>query len=431
MKLESINKPEECLYEIKVWIGADEVNNEFDIAYRDISKHAIIPGFRKGKVSRSLMEMHFGKKIEKEVTEKLVQKSFTTALEEYKFTPVNMPLIEDINYKKGEDLLFKIKVEYKPKVEISNYSDLKVKKEIHKIKDSQVEEKLKELQKRCATLEVVEGREARREDLVVVDYQMWVNEELIEKKEQCLLELSNEYILSDLRDGIIGMKKDEEREIEINLPENFNRKKYASKKAQVVVKLSEIKERKLPNLDDEFTKDVSSCDTLEELKDRIKEELIKHEEEKSEINLKNTIAELITSQAHIDLPKSMIDTECFYLKKRLENDLRYRHMSFREYLEEQNLSEEKFNENLKEKAKKRLKRWFVLNAIAEKENIEVSEEEIIKKISSSPHANPIDQDMVIKNMKEKGKWENLREEIKLDKTLDYIIEKADVEEVVV
>lgn len=431
VKLESINKSEECLYEIKVWIGTDEISNEFDIAYQDVSKHAKMPGFRKGKASRSLLEMHFGKKIEKEVTEKLIQKSFAAALEEYKFIPASMPLIEGLNYKKGGDLLFKIKVEYKPEVKIGNYNDLKVKKELSKVDDSQVEEKLKELQERCATLEVVEGREARKEDLVVVDYQMWVNEELIEKKEQYLLELPNDYILSDLRDGIIGMKKDEEREIEINLPENFNHKKYASKKAKIVVRLSEIKERKLPNLDDEFTKDISSCDTLEEFKDKIREELIKHEEEKGKINLRNTIAELITSQTHIDLPKSMIDTEYFYLKKRLKDDLKYRNISFQEYLEEQDLSQEEFNENLRERAKKRLKRWFILDAIAKKENIEVSEEEIIKKVNSLPFANHIDQDVRIKNMKEKDKWEDLREEIRLDKTLDYIIERANVEEVVV
>ncbi|MDI6786070.1 MAG: trigger factor [bacterium] len=430
MKLESNNKPEECLYEIKVWIEADEVNNEFDIAYRDVSKHVKIPGFRKGKVSRSLMEMHFSKRVEKEVTEKLIQKSFATALEKYAFTPVSTPVVEDLNYKKGENLSFKIKVEYKPEIEISNYNNLSVKKKINKVNDTQVEERLIDLQKRCATLEVIQGREARKEDLAIVDYQILVEEKLIEKNEQYLLELSNEYILKDLRDGIIGMNKGDEREIEVNLPDNFNQKKYASKKAKVIIKLFEIKERKLPNLDDDFAKDISSYNNLEELKNKIREELVKHEEEKNQINLRNTITELITSQNHINLPKSMIDTECFYLKKRFEDDLNYRKLNFQKYLENENLSEEKFNENLKEKAIKSLKKWFILDTIAEKENIKVSEEEIIKEISSSPYAKHIDQDVMIKNMKEKNKWESLREEIRLNKTLDYIIEKADVEEVV-
>lgn len=428
MKLEANDKPEECLYEIKVWVGVDEINNEFDVAYKDISKQVRIPGFRKGKVSRSLLEMHFGEKMEKEVTEKLIQKSFASALKKYAFIPIDMPLVEDINYKKGEGLSFKIKVEYKPKIEVGNYDNLKVKKEIREVSDIQVEERLRALQKRQATLEIIEKKEAEKEDLVVVDYRILVDGELIEKNEQYLLELSNDYIQKELRDGIVGMNKGEEREVEISLPENFSQKKYASKKAKVIIKLFEIKERKLPNLDDDFAKDIGS-NSLEELKDTIRKELIKHEEEKSQINLKNAITELITSQVHVNLPQSMINAECSYLKKKLEDELNYRKISFQKYLENQNLFQEKFDEDLKEKAIRRLKRWLVLDAIAEKEKIEVSREEVIKEINSSPYAKYVDQNIMIKKMKEKDNWESLKEEIRLDKTLDCIIKKINIEEV--
>ncbi|MBU2599534.1 trigger factor [bacterium] len=426
MKLEPINRPEECLYEIKVWIEADEVTNEFNMSYQNISRETVWPGFRKGKVPRHLLELHFRNKIEKEASENLISKAIKTALKEYKITPITFPLIEEFNYKKDQDLLFKIKIEYRPKVNVEEYCNLRIEKEVTKVTDQQIEERLKWLQERGATLEIIEGREVKEKDFVIVDYQIWVEEELIEKNQQYLLELSNKYVLTDLRNGIIGMHKDEEREFEFTLPNEFSNKKYALKKAKAKVKLFEIKEKKLPSLDDELAKDISSCSSLEELKEKIREELTKAEEKRSNVNLKNKITELIASKNQVNLPKSMIDVEILELRKKLVHDLKGYNLSLEKFLENQNLSEEQFEENLKEKAKKRLVEWFILYSIAEKEKIEVSKDEIEEKISS---ISPGYKEITTKNMEGNDRLEMIKEEIKIAKTLDFLIAKADVQEV--
>ncbi|MBU0900238.1 trigger factor [bacterium] len=426
MKLEPINRPEECLYEIKVWVEADEVTNEFNMSYQNISREAAWPGFRKGKVPRHLLELHFRNKIEKEASENLISKAIKTALKEYKITPITFPLIEEFNYKKDQDLLFKIKIEYRPKVNVEEYCNLRIEKEVTKVTDQQIEERLKWLQERGATLEIIEGREVKEKDFVIVDYQIWVEEELIEKNQQYLLELSNKYVLTDLRNGIIGMHKDEEREFEFTLPNEFSNKKYALKKAKAKVKLFEIKEKKLPSLDDELAKDISSCSSLEELKEKIREELTKAEEKRSNVNLKNKITELIASKNQVNLPKSMIDVEILELRKKLVHDLKGYNLSLEKFLENQNLSEEQFEENLKEKAKKRLVEWFILYSIAEKEKIEVSKDEIEEKISS---ISPGYKEITTKNMEGNDRLEMIKEEIKIAKTLDFLIAKADVQEV--
>ncbi|MBU0599465.1 trigger factor, partial [bacterium] len=408
MKLEPINRPEECLYEIKVWVEADEVTNEFNMSYQNISREAAWPGFRKGKVPRHLLELHFRNKIEKEASENLISKAIKTALKEYKITPITFPLIEEFNYKKDQDLLFKIKIEYRPKVNVEEYCNLRIEKEVTKVTDQQIEERLKWLQERGATLEIIEGREVKEKDFVIVDYQIWVEEELIEKNQQYLLELSNKYVLTDLRNGIIGMHKDEEREFEFTLPNEFSNKKYALKKAKAKVKLFEIKEKKLPSLDDELAKDISSCSSLEELKEKIREELTKAEEKRSNVNLKNKITELIASKNQVNLPKSMIDVEILELRKKLVHDLKGYNLSLEKFLENQNLSEEQFEENLKEKAKKRLVEWFILYSIAEKEKIEVSKDEIEEKISS---ISPGYKEITTKNMEGNDRLEMIKEEI--------------------
>jgi trigger factor len=429
VKLERIDIKEECLYEIKVFYGRDEVLEEYEKVYKEVATKAEIPGFRRGKVPKNLIILHFGSKIEEEVKERLIQRSFTEALKEYKFTPINLPVIEELNHKKGEDLSFKIKVEYKPRIDFNDYKSLILKKEIKKIGEEEVEERLRELQKMNATLDIVkEDREVREEDLVVIDYKMEIEGLEIEKKEEYLLELSNKYLLEDLKKAILGMRKGEEKEVIIELPEDFPKKEYALKRAKVKIKLSEIKERKLPNIDDEFTKDISSFNTLEEFKEKIRKDLTELEEEKSRFNLKNAISDLIISKTDINLPKSLLKSECAYLKNRLKEELKYKSKSLEEYLKENEITKERFEEDIKEKAIKRLKKWFILDSIAERENIKVTEEEIKERLRSNPYLKFMEEERLNKDMRKK--WEDLREEIRLDKTLDFLIEKATIEEVI-
>ena len=410
---------------ISVEIPGDEVVKEVDSFYKDLGKKAKIKGFRPGKVPRNILERYFKDYVKSEVIQKLIEESYPKALSETELQPVSPPAIDPGEFVGGKPFQYSAVFEIKPDIKLEGYAGLKLEGKKEEVKDEEVEERLKTLQNLHANLTTIpEVRPIQAGDYVIVDYEAYVEGKPLEggKAVDFTVEVGSGQFIPTFEEKLIGLRLEEEKEIEVSFPADYGYQKWAGKTVSFRVKIKEIKTKILPSLDDEFAKDLGDS-SLEELKAKLREEIQKEKALALEQQLKNQAVDQLIERNPFEVPESLVEEQ----SKAMVSDTKLRLAAQGVALKNLGVSEEKLQGDYQAMAQKQVKVFLILEKIASQEGITVTDEEAdgrLKEISEKMHQ-PFDS---VKRYYEKN---NLLPEVKAgilrDKTLNFLLEKANVE----
>ena len=351
--------------------------------YAKTAKYFNIPGFRKGKAPMALVEKTYGSEIFYEDTfNEIVPEIFEKEIEENKLEVVSKPEIDIVQIGKGKELIFTAVVQTKPEVKLGKYKGIELDKVEYKVMAKDVNKELEAMAEKNARLVSVENEAVKEKDIAVIDFEGFVDGVAFEggKAENHELEIGSKTFIPGFEDQIIGMKVDEEKDINVKFPEEYFSKELAGKDATFKVKLHEIKRKELPQLDDEFAKDVSEFDTLKELKASIKEKLEKENENKVKYETEENAIKAVCDATDIEIPSGMVETEIDNMLKDIETRLSYQGLNMKQYLQMVGKTEEDMRKEYEEQAKTSVKSRLVLDAIVKAEKLEASIDEISEKI---------------------------------------------------
>ena len=364
-------------------VDAEKFDEAIVKVYNENAKYFTIPGFRKGKAPFKIVERYYGDEMfYQDAFNALVPEIYEKALKDENVDAVSKPDINITKMKKGEDLEFTITVQTRPEVKLGKYKGVSVEKVEHKVTNEDVEHELKHRQEHNARTVAVEGRAVKKGDIANIDFEGFKDGKPFDggKAEKYDLEIGSNSFIPGFEDQIIGMKVDEEKEINVKFPDDYTAKDLAGKDAMFKVKLHEVKEKKLPKLDDEFAKDVSEFDTLEELKKDIKTKLEKSNEVKVKQETENAVVEAVAKETEIDIPSGMIDAEVDTMIHEFEHQLYYNGLNLDQYLKMLNKTRADLEKDYKVQAEKNVKVGLVLDAVIKAEKLEATDEEVDTKV---------------------------------------------------
>jgi len=415
---------EDCATLFEIEVPKETIDKAFEDAYNEITKVASIPGFRAGKVPKDLVRKHFAKEAKKDVIEHVISDAYQKALEEYKIEPIGFPDITDLVLEEGKEMSFKARVDTRPKFKLKNYNRVQVDKKKVRVKEDDIKKALDNIREYSAKYAAVEDRPAQWEDYVVVDLERSIEDKPgCEKKENFWLLLDKESLLSGLTEKIVGMNKGEEKDAEVEMPQNYPDKNLAGKKAKYHVKVKEIKVRQLPIIDDEFAKDLGK-ENIEQLKKDIAQELENKMKMDSEIAMENQLLNKLIDENNFSVPSTLVNKQIHLMTESAKAKLI--HKGFKK--EELDKKNEEFVGRFKDDAVRQVKLLFILDRIAATENIEADEKDLENAYKSiSAQSGKSEQD--VKNYYEKeGLADNLSERIREEKTIEFLLKSADIKE---
>ncbi|GEN32991.1 MULTISPECIES: trigger factor [Aneurinibacillus] len=404
------------------------VDQAIDQAFAKVVKKVNVPGFRKGKVPRKIFEARFGvESLYQDALDIILPEAYTEAVQETGIEPVDRPEVDVEQIGKGQPLVFKATVTVKPEVKLGDYKGLTVEEKDFTVTDEAVEEELKQMQNRSAELVVLEdGAAIEKGDYAIIDFKGFVDGEAFEggEAENYQLEIGSGTFIPGFEDQIIGLKKGDEKDIEVTFPEDYHAAELAGKPAVFKVKVNEIKRKNLPELDDEFAKDVSEFDTLDELKADIKNKLEEKAKTDAENYKKESLIEKATENAEINLPEVMVENEVNHMVNDFAQRLQYQGMNLDLYYQFTGLDEEKLREQFQPDAEKRVRTTLVLEAIGKAENVEVTDEDVNNELEelSKQYNRPVEE--LRKIFEGRDNLESLKNDIRIRKTIDLLVENS-------
>lgn len=412
--------------ELKLEFTIDSKIFEDGIAtvFKKNAKYFSVPGFRKGKVPMNIAEKHYGVEMfYEDAFNEVVPAIYDKEIKENNLDVVSKPDIDIVQMEKGKDLIFTAIVQTKPEVELGKYKGIEIKKVEYKVEDKDVEHELSHMAEKNARVVTVEDRAAKEGDITVIDFEGSVDGVPFEggKAEKHELELGSHSFIEGFEDQVVGMKIGEEKDINVTFPEEYFSKDLAGKAAVFKVKLHEIKAKELPEMDDEFAKDVSEFDTIADLKADIKKKLEEQNNHKAEHEMEDKAIETVCENAKVEIPSGMIEGEIDAMSQDLDNRLAYQGVSLDQYLKMMNKTKEAFREEMKPQAEVSVKTRLVLEAVCKDAKIEVTDEELNEKISelAKTYGRPEDE---LKQNEEFKKY--VSSSIESEKTVKFILDNA-------
>lgn len=408
---------------LTVEVDAETFKTALDDAFKKVVKQVSIPGFRKGKIPRGLFEQRFGvEALYQDALDILLPVEYPKAVEEAGIEPVDRPEIDVEKIEKGESLIFTAKVTVKPEVKLGEYKGLGIEKDDTTVTDEDVQNELKALQERQAELVVKEEGAVEEGNTVVLDFEGFVDGEAFEggKAENYSLEVGSGSFIPGFEDQLVGLEAGAEKDVEVTFPEEYHAEDLAGKPAVFKVKIHEIKAKELPELDDEFAKDIDEeVETLAELTEKTKKRLEEAKENEADAKLREELVLKASENAEIDVPQAMVDTELDRMLKEFEQRLRMQGMNLELYTQFSGQDEAALKEQMKEDAEKRVKSNLTLEAIAKAENLEVSDEEVDAELTKMAEA----YNMPVENIKQAiGSTDAMKEDLKVRKAIDFLVE---------
>ena len=420
-KVEKTNNANEVKLEITV--EAEKFENAIKKVYFKNAKYFNIPGFRKGKAPQNIVEKYYGKEIfYEDAFNEIASEEYDKAVEEAKLEVVSRPHVDIVTMEKGQDLVFTAVVSIKPEVELGKYKGIEIEKKEYNVEDSDIENNLKQMQEKNARVISVETP-VEVGNTAVIDFEGFVDGEAFEggKAENHSLEIGSGSFIPGFEDQVVGMKIDEEKDINVKFPEEYFSKDLAGKDATFKVKVHEIKKKELPELDDEFAKDVSEFDTLKELKDSIKERLVKENEQRAKYEKEDAVMKSVTENMKVEIPAGMIEVEVDNMIKDMEQRMSYQGLKLEQYLKMLNKTEAEFKKEYEPQAIEAIKSRLALEAIIKAEKIEATDEDIKEKLEEMAKNYG-------KTVEELEKNDNVKEYIKQgienEKAINFLVENA-------
>ena len=403
----------------------DEIKEELDTVYRDVGKKAKIKGFRPGKIPRKVLESHFKEHAQEETITNIINKYYWQALEDKGIMALSKPDITQDGLKENTNFSFTASFETEPDFEPKNYSGIELEKEKIQITENDLENRLKEIRQMFATMEdVKEDRLAVMGDFVTIDFEGSMNGQ----KHQDLhatdfvLELGSKRFIPGFEEQLVGIKKGETKSINVKFPEDYHEKKFAGKDVIFEVKIKEIKEKKLPEIDENFIKNFDKYNSLDELKNDVRKALEEDSQRLTETSLRNKITEALLKENEFEAPPSLVERQIFYMMADTQKRMTSAGM------DENNAMELSFkmHDKFKEEAAKTVKSFLLIKKIAEKEAIKVEDDDLDKYFRELAVKHGQDYELIKNAYEKEERKDNLKTELIQKKVFDFIEQNANI-----
>ena len=424
MNLISCEKLEKSMVELQFSIDAETFKAAVNNAFKREGKKYAIPGFRKGKAPRHMIEKMYGSDIfHYDAVNDLFPEAYEAAVKEAKIDVVGRPDPEVVSMSEADGVVLKVKVAVKPEVELGEYAGLTVTKEAKNVNEADVDAEVKRMQDRNGRLLTREGA-AENGDTVDIDFEGFVDGKAFEggKAEHYSLVLGSGSFIPGFEDQVVGHSAGEEFDVNVKFPEEYGAAELAGKDATFKIKLHEVKYKELPALDDDFAKDVSEYDTLDELKDSIRNNIKTNLDKQAEQKVENDLMDQVISNMKADIPDAMVDSRIDELVQDFEYRISQQGLKLADYLKYMGMNIEQFRAQFKEQADKQVKMRLAMEAIVAKEGITASDEEFEEEVKRIADAYKMEADKV-KSIVDAAA---VKADLAINKAIDFVKEKANV-----
>lgn len=422
-KLEKIENNEAYL---EIEVDAEKLEEGLEKAYKKVVKQVSIPGFRKGRVPRELLERHFGSEVlYEDALEAVVPDAYELALKKIDVEPIAQPEFDIVEIEAGKGLKFTAKVAVKPEVKLGEIEGLELKIPKFEVKEEDIEKKLDEM--RSSYAEIVEKEEnAELGDTVTIDFEGFVDDVAFEggKGEDYQLELGSNTFIPGFEEQLVGTKKGEEKDVNVNFPEEYQSEDLAGKPAFFKVLIKKVESKKERVLDDDFVQEVSELDTVEELKADIKEELIKTNEKQKNAFLKDQAIAKLEEASEIIIAPAVVEAQLQTMMQQFEQRMVSQGLSFEQYLQFTNSTLESFKEQMKPEAERNAKINFILEKLVEEKGFELSDEELDQQLGEIAQSMGVELEQAKQNLA--GMMDQIEYNIKVDKAIQYLVDNAKI-----
>src|SRR5699024_933624 len=402
--------------------SSDEFEKALDQAFKKVVKTIEIPGFRKGKVPRKIFEHRFCvESLYQDAVDIVLPDAYMKGVEETNIEPIDQPEIDIEQIERCKALIFTANVEVKPEVTLGEYKGLEVEEQDVTVTDEDVDHELEHQREHHAELVVKEDGEVEEGDTVVIDFEGFTDGEAFEggKGENHSLEIGSGQFIPGFEEQLIGKKSGDETEVELTFPEDYHAEELAGKEAMFKVKIHEIKEKELPELDDEFAKDLDEeVETLDELKKKKKEELETQKKQEAENEKRETLIEKASENAEVEIPDVMVETELDQMVNEFEQRLQMQGMTLEMYSQFSGQDKDELKDQMRDDAKKRVKTNLTLEAIIKEEGLEVSEEDVNAELENMSSMYNVEVEQLKQMLG--GNTNMIEQDLKFKKAIDFL-----------
>ncbi len=424
-----VEKLEKNMAKLTIEVGAEKVTEAIRKAYEKNKGKMSVPGFRKGKVPQAMIEKMYGPEVfYEDAANILIPDAYAEEVENAKdLEVVSQPKIDVVQLEKGKNFIFTAEVALKPPVELGKYKGVKIDKIDTEVTDEDVDKEIKREQEANARTITVTDRAIKDGDTAMIDFEGFVDGVAFEggKGENYPLVIGSGSFIPGFEDQLIGKNTNDEVDVNVTFPEDYNAKDLAGKPALFKVKVNEIKEKELPELDDEFASEVSEFDTMAEYREDVKKNLAEKKEKEAKDKKEDAVIEAIIKDSKMDIPEAMIDTQTKNMVNDYARRLQSQGLSLEQYFMFTGLDMEKFTEQMRPGAQKRIESRLVLEAIVKAENFEVTDEEYEKELERIAKESKMELDKLKEYIgdDEYGKSQ-IVDDLKIQKAVDLIVENA-------
>lgn len=424
----NLEKLENNLFKLSIEIDAEVASQEYNKACKKLGENLTVPGFRKGKTPRPMIEKHVGiDRIKQKALDSILPGIFADVISEHQLDLVTEPVVENYEFELGKPVSLTAKIEVKPEVDLPKYKGQTVEVPEYKASENAVESELDSIRNRFARMEQVIDRPTESDDVVFIDFDGTVDGEPLKggsgKNQQ--LDLANSHFIPGFAEQLVGKNIGDEFAIKVTFPEDYSEKSIAGKEVEFTVKINEIKKKILPELNDEFAQKIGPFQTVDDLKNDLAKYIEQSRENENRLRAEKAIVDKVVDETKLDIPDTMINREAKYLMEEVENRFKSQGMSWEQVIEQQ--GHENIWNNLREEATKRVKTSLVLGAIANEEKITLTDEDFAEKVRELANAYKTDEKKVYEQMAQNPSIaQGLSQQIMSQKIINYLLENNEV-----
>ena len=421
-----VEKLEKNMAKLTIEVPAGDLEKALQNAYKKQKNKIVLPGFRKGKVPRQMIEKMYGAEIfYDDAVNELMPKAYAEAYEECELDIVSRPEVDVVQIEKGKPFIFTAEVALKPEVTLGEYKGLEVDKISTRVTQKEIEEKLKEEAEKNARTVTVEDRAVENDDEVIMDFEGFVDGEAFEggKGENYPLTIGSGSFIPGFEEQLIGVETEKEVEVKVTFPEDYHAEELKGKEAVFKCTVHEIKAKELPEIDDEFAAEVSEFDTLDEYKAELKAKIKEQKESEGKRKQEDQAVEKAVENASYEIPEAMITTNISQMEEDFARRMQYQGLTMEQYYQFTGMTEEKMEEEMRPQAVKRIETRLVLEAIAKAENIEISDEKLDEEIKKMAETYKMEADKLKEFMSDAEK-KQMKEDMAVQEAITFLVDNA-------
>lgn len=410
---------------LSVTVPAEKFDNALDKAFKKVVKQINVPGFRKGKVPRQIFEQRFGvEALYQDAADIVLPEAYGEAIEETGIKPVDQPEIEVQQIEKGQDFKFDATVTVEPEVELGDYKGLEIEKQDADLTDEEVDEAINQQLNQLSEMVVKEDGAVEEGDTVNIDFDGYVDGEQFEggQADSYDLEIGSGSFIPGFEEKLVGVKAGEEKDVNVTFPEEYHAEELSGKEATFKTKVNEIKYKEVPELDDEIANELDSdAETVDQYKENLRKRLAEQKQTEAENVQKEEAIQKASDNAKIDIPKPMVNTELDRMLQEFGQRMQQQGLSLETYFQISGQDESQLREQMKDDAEARVRTNLTLTAIADKEDIEVSEEDIDKELEKMSEQFNISVEDIKNTL---GNTDIVKNDVRIQKVIDLLVDEA-------